>query len=68
MRPADYLLIKAKTCKRDLISGELHSALDDLYDIINTLEDVIEQDRKDDDEGGTHDKPGRSNKINFEGT
>ena len=54
MRPADYLLIKAKTCKRDLISGETHSALDDLHDMIDTLEDVIEQDRKDDDEGGTH--------------
>jgi len=54
MRPVDYLLIKAKTCKRDLISGELHSALEDVYDMIDTLEDVIEQDRKDDDEGGTH--------------
>ena len=53
MRPVDYLLIKAKTCKRDLISGELHSALDDLHDIIDTLEDVIEQDRKDDKEAKT---------------
>jgi len=50
MRPVDYLLIKAKTCKRDLISGELHSALEDVYDMIDTLEDVIEQDKLDDKE------------------